>query len=487
MNAGLFFGGRPTLPAHVRRDVCFLVLVVLAIAGCLYMNVRLTFPQYLSDPQLASNPDAVHYLLLGHNIVEHGEFSRNQQPPFTPDPLRTPVFPLVAGLAELAGVAVVGVFAFNVLCQATTACLVYLTCLPFGRFPALSAGLIIAVDAMLAVSNFETMTEPLYCCLSATAAFAATNALTFAPGREPTVIRSLRDGAIFGVATLTRPAGLYAPVVVLILGSAVSLSRRTWAPLRYGFLCASASALVVAPWIVRNYHTFGIPAISSIAEINYLYWSGGSAYALAHDLTLEQAQAEVSRQFGTEPSIVCHNPWNSKLSVLEMAREQRAAIPILWQQYPSELCLAAVIGTAKSLVAHNVTVLAYFTGTDWNPPGLSRLLQGDVSEFHHQLTVNPPVLIGVWAWQELLALVVLATSLIGIVRGLRSPQYLAWTLILVAFLVYNVAGIAVVGMDCYARHRIAMIPLMAALAAVGLTSGSTLVDIKRTPAEGPME
>ena len=61
-----------------------------AIATC--------WPAYLRNYRLNENPDAVHYVLLGHNLLLHGAYSRCESPPYISDMLRTPGYPVaIAG------------------------------------------------------------------------------------------------------------------------------------------------------------------------------------------------------------------------------------------------------------------------------------------------------------------------------------------------------------------------------------------------------
>src|SRR4051794_32175659 len=76
-------------------------LIVFAVAFgivlmCLLAASRRN-PDYLADYRLNSNPDAVHYVLLGDNIWSGHGYSRQEGSPYHPDMLRTPAYPLLAG------------------------------------------------------------------------------------------------------------------------------------------------------------------------------------------------------------------------------------------------------------------------------------------------------------------------------------------------------------------------------------------------------
>jgi hypothetical protein len=66
-------------------------------------------------------------------------------------------------------------------------------------------------------------------------------------------------GALVGVAALARPEGL-----LLLPLLAIPLLRRTeGARLRYGGILLAGCALVVTPWVARNWHEFGRPLFST--------------------------------------------------------------------------------------------------------------------------------------------------------------------------------------------------------------------------------
>ncbi|MFH1484824.1 MAG: hypothetical protein ABIH46_02030, partial [Chloroflexota bacterium] len=83
--------------------------VLAVILACLGINlgigalIAVNRPAYLADYRLSTNPDAKQYVLLGRNLLLHGHYSRCQQPPYLPDMMRTPVYPLFAGGLDIVG------------------------------------------------------------------------------------------------------------------------------------------------------------------------------------------------------------------------------------------------------------------------------------------------------------------------------------------------------------------------------------------------
>jgi 4-amino-4-deoxy-L-arabinose transferase-like glycosyltransferase len=451
----------------------------LSIAGtiaipCMWIYVQIynAYPGYLTNFRHNANPDAVHYVVLGRNIMERGLFSRADGEPYPPDPLRTPVFPVVAAIAEKTAGGVRGIYLLNIAAQITTAVVASRCCSAwFGRKAGWVAGMIIALDPTLWVANFEAMTEPVFNLFAVPMALGFASALATRDS-TPSLFSALWLGLLLGLAILTRPAAQYLPFALLFAAIAFAIVRRSLATVRFTLVALSVTTCLCLPWIARNYVVFGMPALSNIGGINYLYYSGGSAYALANETTLPEAQRAISREYHTVPTEICHNPWLADRTVNELAEEQRQAVADLWRRYPRYFFQAAALGIAKSAIANNVPTLARITGSTWTPPGISRLRAGDVSGFQTALRSNGTPLIIFGLCEMLFAGVVLVAAWGGVIAGLCRPSTRGLAMLLTMFIAYNYLTIAVVGMDAYERHRFALIPLYAAAFALLMSAVS---------------
>src|SRR6185369_10322903 len=131
------------------------VIVCLGLNFTLFAGIALRNPHYLVNYQLAGNPDSLHYVLIGHNVFTEGAYSRSVGPPFVPDMLRTPVYPLFAGGLELLGRAA-AIYFVQVLLHAGSCVLLFvLVRRYFGARPAFWASLFLASDLALIATNFE--------------------------------------------------------------------------------------------------------------------------------------------------------------------------------------------------------------------------------------------------------------------------------------------------------------------------------------------
>jgi 4-amino-4-deoxy-L-arabinose transferase-like glycosyltransferase len=329
---------------------------------------------------------------------------------------------------------------------------------------------------MLVVSGFEAMSEPLYLFLNL-AALAC-----ILPHGEASrgTLAFITGGLLFGFATLARPVGLYVPLVcaaLMLMGGMMTGSLRTTGG--RAFILVVASLLPVAPWIVRNAVVFSHPRLTTADSIMLVYFFGGGAYQVEHDLTLTEAQQRISREYGLEPPEVTNNHWVSKKPVAQIDRELRAAIRPILIRYPSSLAISAATGVVKASVSHNVPLYAYMTGRHWQAPGTGGLLRAEPAAYQRLLS-NAPDLIGMFAAQVLSPLVVWALALWGLIVGLRNNTTRPACLLVGGLLAYLLFTVAIVGMEAYWRSRSPHLPLLAMLAGVGLAAAWKTCS--RTPA-----
>ena len=118
----------------------------------------------------------------------------------------------------------------------------------------LIAAALIAVNPVLWKWDSQVLSEPLYAAL-----LAALLLLANRVRERPTVGRAVALGAVIGLGGLTRPEALiYLPLIGLLL---LLWGRR--AAVRPVVAMAAVCALVMAPWVVRNWDAFGRPMISN--------------------------------------------------------------------------------------------------------------------------------------------------------------------------------------------------------------------------------
>jgi 4-amino-4-deoxy-L-arabinose transferase-like glycosyltransferase len=448
--------------------------VLICAAGNLAMLglIAVARPEYLRDSRNVIGFDSVDYVRLGRNYLLLGEYSRCPGPPYVPDILRTPAYPIFAGGLDILG-GPVAVYLVQALLHVAACFLLFsLVRLYWGPWPAFWASAFLASDLMLAVSSFEVMSEPLFVFLCVASAHLLLPALFPPDGANvrwwPAV---LGGGATLGLAILTRPAGLYLPAVyvVLILGRAVW--RRS---LRAAFLPATVllavSLLPATAWMTRNWVVFSMFRLSSADSVMLVYFAGGGAYEVERGVSLDQAQAMIAQEYHLAPHGVMNNHWVTTRPVADMDAELRRAAPAVLMRYPKSLVISSLTGLVKSSFAHNTASLARMRGQEWVHPGMADLMRGRPAAVERLLR-NDPALIATLTWQILHSVLTWLLVIPGVILGLRrrESRYLAVPCFMIVL--YFFLTVAMVGVEAESRNRaphLAFLFVFAGLAAAHL-------------------
>ncbi len=446
----------------------------MAINLAILAGVALRYPAYLFDYRLNESPDARHYVLLGRNLLLEGHYSRMDAPPYDPDFLRTPVYPVVAGALDVV-TGPVGLYLTHILVQIGSLVLLWrLARLYFGARAALWVGLLAATDLMSTIYNFTALTEPLYAFLTLLAfSFLLPRLVPPEPSSPPDRSSSAQPGAwvlgglALALATLTRPAGLYLPLVAA--GAALWLvgKRVGWrAAVRAACLVLVPSLVLVGGWIARNQRIFGVARVSGVDAVGTVHMAGAGAYQLHYGVDRREAQARIVSEYGVPTLLEAQNPWLSELDEREIDARLRRAAPRILARYPAELVASSVLGLIKGSLSHNVPALALLHGRDWTPPGLGDLLRLRRSALG-RLFSNHPALVAAFGWQIGHALAVLVLAAAGLWQLARSQAHRQLALLILLVIAYFGAGMALFGVDAYYRSRIPMLPYLFLLGGVG--------------------
>jgi 4-amino-4-deoxy-L-arabinose transferase-like glycosyltransferase len=460
--------------------LCLLLnLAVFAVIAC-------HRPAYLRDASLAPNPDAHHYVLLGRNFLRDGHYSRCSQPPYVPDILRTPVYPLVAGALDLLGGAG-AIYLLQAVLQAASCLLVYRLVRPyFGARAAGCAALLLATDLMLVISNFEAMSEPLFTFLTLASVGCLLPVLLALREAPHAALRLAVGSLLLGLGILTRPTGLYLPFVVAAglcyCGVRQHCFRRS---LGYAALALVAALLPVAGWIARNAYVFSVARLTHNDAIMLVYFAGAGAYQVEHGLTLDQAQDRIAAEYALPSPAETNNHWASRWSVPEMDRALRQATRPVLLKYPRALVISSALAVVKASLSHNTAILATALGRTWVPPGAAALGARDAAVWD-RLGQNGPLLTAVFGWEVLHAALTAGLALLGLWFALRDRTSRPFGLLLLGLLLYFLLTVAVVGAEAYCRSRSPHLPYVVAFAGLALARvARRRGSAPRRPAEEP--
>lgn len=202
---------------------------------------------------LAEDPDS--YRQLAENLVDYGTFGIGDQP----TAYRPPLWPLLLVTCVLGAEGVeVRIAIVQFVLGLATVGLVWQLARRWEIGPtAWVAPLLVAVDPILLRQSTVVMTETLatlLAALSLVALSAAAEQLTFR--------RTIGAGLCLGLAALCRPTFLPWLALMPILFF-IGVQRHRMAALKQGVLVLAGGALVLAPWVARNYVAIGKPIIGT--------------------------------------------------------------------------------------------------------------------------------------------------------------------------------------------------------------------------------
>lgn len=185
-------------------------------------------------------------------------------------PGRVPLYPaLLAGLHWITGGSYHEIRYFQAVVGTAVVPLTYLLARQgFGRGAGLAAALLAATSYVLFQQPLHLLSEVLF-----TPVMLAGTVALWRAFETPAAARFAWSGALLGVSDLVRPTLLLVPAF-LVLPIWLALGWR-WA-VRGGAACMAGAALMIAPWMVRNYIRYD--AVFPLATSNAILWQGSPEY-----------------------------------------------------------------------------------------------------------------------------------------------------------------------------------------------------------------
>ena len=241
-------------------------------------------------------------------------------------------------------------------------------------------------------------------------------------------------GLCFGLSIITRPAGLYLPLLCMAAVSVGGIaSRKPIQAIAWPVLIALCSYLPAAAWIARNQHVFGLPRLTSTDAEMTVYYLGTAAYQLHHGISRKDAHTMICAEYGLSSFGDIHNFDVHGGDIREMYYPvKRRRSPVLMKYPQSTLCAGRSESPKRS---GRITGPAWRAlAMDWNPPGFGRMIKGDSNAWKTFFS-NAPLLWAVVVWELTLSAGGILLACIAALIMARSPRghkLGAWLLLLVA-------------------------------------------------------
>jgi len=408
-----------TLPARIT-----LILILLLAVG-LRLGMFVAGPS--TDLTRAYEPDSTRYVELATNLNTFGVFGREAENSgvvhiplaklrakrgeleapdehgLRPEIFRTPGYPLFIAAFQRLGVGLRGMLIVQALLGAISVLAVYALgrCLFHAIWPALLAGLILAVHPAAVVSSASVLSETLFTCM-------VLIGLWLVVRQTRVLLFVTAGGLIIGLAVLVRPVGILLGVAVVLW---LIATERRWKVIAPSLCLVIASLLPAACWMARNAKVGLGWQISSVPAINTLFYTvaymqineDGGDYAADWPATVNELFVELRSQAGADESVF------AAINHLSVAKIRSK---------PTVYAKAMARSAVKFMTDHSAGVLMARLGRPYQPTGLrDRLLKGDWS-FRDVPDQAGLCVAGLWtAWNLLLAVLTLCGAMMLVWRG----------------------------------------------------------------------
>jgi 4-amino-4-deoxy-L-arabinose transferase-like glycosyltransferase len=228
---------------RIRRGIVVAAVSTLALAAALLFVSAYPLPEVQSD--------AAGYLELARNVAAGKGFTQDG---VTPMVYRPPLFSvLLGGWFLLTGTSsVLSAAVFQSLEHAASVLVAFLLFLELAPSLALATGaaLFLAVNPLLVTRVVFVLQEPTLLLFTTLAVLLSVRCI-----KAPSTVRSALAGAAWGLCTLAKVVGWFAPILLLAMGFLPGRLRRKWKGREAAVLLLCFSA-VIAPWTIRNYVHF---------------------------------------------------------------------------------------------------------------------------------------------------------------------------------------------------------------------------------------
>ncbi len=234
-------------------------------------------------------PDAWEYQTVGKNIAEGHGFSMRENPPYKPEMLITPVYPLWIALHYKLfdpPNPTVLLLLWNIVFSAITALFIFkLTCCLSNRIVAFLASVLWALEPNGNVYSAQIIAEPMTLMFLFVALYLGVCKVV-RKGEANLSLMAL-IGLILGLATLAKPMAM---VPSLILMCYMVIKRIKLERIALMFL---SFAILVGLWVYRNWRTFGLAKLSSVTDMTLSIYHAATVKSAIESIPLDSAACQL--------------------------------------------------------------------------------------------------------------------------------------------------------------------------------------------------
>lgn len=438
-----------TIPAMI-------VVAVIAVYGLLYgVTLGVLHANGLNATHLIGvhdGGDSYQYVALADTMLTHGRFAMNATA--EPESFRTPGYPLFITAILVIFKNIVVLPLVQIVLAALSCGLIFLIGEHFfSRGVALGAAVLFAIEPAVITNSFISAADIPFVFFMLCGIYVLTV-------KQHTPLYLLWGGVLMGTMALIRPLGLY--VIPLAFLWLLWETRAQWRILfRTGVLFLVGVAIIIMPWMARNYMLLDHFSISSIGSYNLLFY----VQEFEHQYT-GKSKAEMSAEMYRNLNASLTDRIESFRFAdknFKLALEGIRAHPFAYAAFHLYSTIPFYFGSSIDTFERALYLRGLRMGQPPQDVNISVLLRtGDVRGVIEVLTSNIPVLLERLFW-TVMFFAALGTTIVAVYkRKENAPLFILFFGLILAF------GL-MTGPVSYSRYRLPADPFIFMLGYAGVT------------------
>jgi len=333
-------------------------LIVCAVA----VVVRgILFLQALERPPVIYQPDSRMYMGLAEGLLLHGDLSYPETPE-KPNMERMPGYPLfLAFLLTLFSGSYLGVVSFQALLDSMSCVLVGVLGERVRPGTGLLAGILAAININMLSYAFFVLNDSLFLLIFLLGIVGLVRFMGTPSWKSVTI-----SGVLLGLGTLVRPVLFYFPLfllpflwIFLLWNKRMSFVRSTGHVLALG----AAFAMLVTPWLMRNYSLGGRFQLTSQAGEHLAQYVVPFVWQYSKGIPFIEGMKKMNRDMEKEAEKEGVD-WNTLGPLEQSERRVDMAVSILKKEPLPAIAKAWLYGMVKNLFAPAVVDLSYLLAVE---------------------------------------------------------------------------------------------------------------------------
>ena len=381
-------------------------------------------------------PDTVTYMRPAKSLVSVGRFDSDR----TPELSRTPGYPILIAVGELAGHAVPTTLALQVILSTATTLGVAVLALAMRSTPRVGvlAAAIYALEPTGIIYVSKMLTETMFAAVVTGGLISLT-----LWARDAKRVYLVAAAVVFCIAGFVRPIAYFAPVPLAALVGFIAWryhrSSVRGAVLSSGVFFVIAAAPLVA-WRIRNAMVADYDNFAAISDVNLLYYRAAGVVARRSGTLIDSVQVQMHRELDVDAPLMATNRVARGQERTARYHEMRRRARTILVNDPPAVALDWAAGAARTVFGRETSEWARLLGLE---------------------TLSRPWII-VRVFLTVLWLPLLGLALVGLVR-------VRWDLPLIVPALFVCSYLLVLGSgpEAYSRFRVPVVPVICVFTAAG--------------------